>query len=151
VTHWLASVTGGRSQDVRIDFHDAHSVAIVVFLFVFTTPVSEEVLYRGVLVAWLRRLSWKDSNILVLGSLIFAANHIIPLGWVWGVAIILLGVVTYALRLRYDSLSRLARPYPFQCATYAVLSTDRLVCAGLLAITSFRCDTVSAVTHLDSS
>jgi membrane protease YdiL (CAAX protease family) len=105
VTHWLASVTGVRSQDVRIDFHDAHSIAIVVFLFLFTTPVSEEVLYRGVLVAWLRRLGWKDFNILVLGSQIFAANHIIPLGFVWGVAMILLGVVTYALRLRYESLS----------------------------------------------
>lgn len=104
-THWLASVTGGRSQDVRIDFHDAHSVAIVVFLFVVTTPVSEEVLYRGLLVAWLRRLGWKDFNILVLGSLIFAANHIIPLGLVWGAAMILLGVVTYTLRLRYESLS----------------------------------------------
>jgi membrane protease YdiL (CAAX protease family) len=42
---------------------------------------------------------------LVLGSLIFAANHVIPLGLVWGVAMILLGAVTYALRLRYESLS----------------------------------------------
>jgi hypothetical protein len=29
VTHWL-SVTGGRSRDVRIDFHDARSVGIVM-------------------------------------------------------------------------------------------------------------------------
>jgi membrane protease YdiL (CAAX protease family) len=72
---------------------------------VVTTPVSEEVLYRGLLVAWLRRLGWNDFTILVFGSLIFAANHIIPLGLVWAAAMILLGVVLFSLRLRYESLS----------------------------------------------
>jgi membrane protease YdiL (CAAX protease family) len=105
VTHWLTHVTGGHSQQVRIDFNDAHSVAIVIFLFVITTPVSEEILYRGLLVAWLRRHGWKDFTILLLGSLIFAANHIIPLGFIWGVAMVPLGVVLFALRLRYESLS----------------------------------------------
>jgi membrane protease YdiL (CAAX protease family) len=105
VTHWLTHVTGGQSQDVRIDFHDAHSVAIVVFLFVVTTPLSEEILYRGLLVAWLRRLGWRDTTILLLGSLIFGANHIMPLGFVWGLAMVLVGVVLFVLRLRYESLS----------------------------------------------
>lgn len=63
VTHWLTHVTGGHSQQVRIDLNDAHSVAIVIFLFVVTTPVSEEILYRGLLVAWLRRHGWKDFTI----------------------------------------------------------------------------------------
>ena len=56
VTRWLSSVAGDRSQVVRIDGHDPQSVAILVFLFVLTAPVSEEVLYRGLLVAWLRRV-----------------------------------------------------------------------------------------------
>jgi membrane protease YdiL (CAAX protease family) len=42
---------------------------------------------------------------LLLGSLIFAANHIIPLGFIWGAAMVLWGVVLFALRLRYESLS----------------------------------------------
>jgi membrane protease YdiL (CAAX protease family) len=105
VTHWLTHVTGGRSQEVRIDFHDARSVAMVIFLFVVTTPVTEEILYRGLLVAWLRRLGWRDFTILLFGSLIFATNHIIPVGIVWGVAMVLLGVVLFVLRLRYESLS----------------------------------------------
>ncbi|OKO80962.1 hypothetical protein AC630_14980 [Bradyrhizobium sp. AS23.2] len=105
LTHWLTLVTGGRSQDVRIDFNDARSVTIVVFLFVVTTPVCEEVLYRGVLVAWLRRLGWRDLTILGFGSFVFAANHILPLGVVWSVAMVLLGITTYALRFRYESLS----------------------------------------------
>lgn len=70
-----------------------------------TTPVTEEILYRGLLVSWLRRIGWRDSSIVAFGTLIFAANHIIPLGLVWGTAMILLGLVTYALRLRYESLS----------------------------------------------
>ncbi|HXH45661.1 MAG TPA: type II CAAX endopeptidase family protein [Bradyrhizobium sp.] len=105
VTHWLTSATGHRSQDVQVDLHDAKSIAIVALLFVVTTPVTEEILYRGLLVSWLRRRGWQDSNILALGTLIFAANHIIPLGLVWAAAMILLGLVTYALRLRFESLS----------------------------------------------
>jgi membrane protease YdiL (CAAX protease family) len=105
VTLWLTSATGHPSQDVQIDLHDAKSIAIVAFLFVVTTPVTEEILYRGLLVSWLRRLGWQDCKILAFGTLVFAANHIIPLGLVWAVAMILLGLVTYALRLRFESLS----------------------------------------------
>jgi membrane protease YdiL (CAAX protease family) len=105
VTHWLSYVTGGRSQQVRIDFHDTQSVAILVSLFVVTTPVSEEILYRGLLVAWLRRAGWRDPTILLVGSLIFGANHFIPLGLVWSIAMVGLGAILFALRLRYDSLS----------------------------------------------
>jgi len=125
VTHWLSSVTGDRSQVVRIAVHDPPSVAILVFLFVVTTLVSEEILYRGLLVAWLRRIGWRDPIILLMGSLIFGANHIIPLGYVWGVGMVGLGAILFALRLGYES-SRLAGSRSIQCATYPVLSTDRL-------------------------
>jgi membrane protease YdiL (CAAX protease family) len=83
----------------------SYAVAIFVFLFVVTTPVSEEILYRGLLVAWLRRVGWSDSAILLVGSLIFGANHFIPLGFVWSAAMVALGAILYALRLRYDSLA----------------------------------------------
>jgi membrane protease YdiL (CAAX protease family) len=106
VTHWLSYATGGRSHEVRIDFHDTQSVAIFVFLFVVTTPMSEEILYRGLLVAWLRRVGWRDSAVLLVGSLIFGANHFISLGsFVWSAAMVGLGTILFALRLRYDSLS----------------------------------------------
>jgi membrane protease YdiL (CAAX protease family) len=105
LTHWLSSVTGDRSQVVRIDVHDPQSVATLVFLFVVTAPVSEEVLYRGLLVAWLRRVGWRDSMILLVGSLIFGVNHIIPVGFVWGIAMVGLGAILFALRLRYESLT----------------------------------------------
>ena len=106
VTHWLTYLTGGKSQDVRIDFHDAQSVSTYIFLFVITAPVCEEILYRGLLVTWLRRTGWKASTILFAGSLLFGANHYLPLGsFVWSVAMVGLGAVLCALRLRYHSLS----------------------------------------------
>jgi membrane protease YdiL (CAAX protease family) len=105
VTQWLSHMTGGRGPEVRINFHDPQSVAIYVLLFVVTTPVTEEILYRGLLVAWLRRIGWKDSAIWLVGSLIFAANHVIPLGPVWAAAMVGLGAILFALRLRYESLT----------------------------------------------
>jgi hypothetical protein len=104
ITQWLSQVTGGRGPEVRINFHDPQSIVIYALLFVVTTPVSEEILYRGLLVAWLRRIGWKDSAIWLVGSLMFAANHVIPLGLVWATAMIGLGTMLFALRLRYESL-----------------------------------------------
>ena len=69
MTHWLSHVTDGRGPEVRINFHDAQSVAVYVLLFVVTAPVCEEILYRGLLVAWLRRAGWRDSAIWLNGQL----------------------------------------------------------------------------------
>ena len=105
VTQSVSHVTGGPSHGVRIDFHDAQSITIFVFLFVVTAPVCEEILYRGLLVTWLRRIGWDDSAVLLVGSLIFGANHLIPLGFVWSAAMGGFGVILFGLRLRYESLS----------------------------------------------
>ncbi|MCK1453541.1 CPBP family intramembrane metalloprotease [Bradyrhizobium sp. 35] len=53
-----------------------------------TTPLTEEILYFGLLVSCLGRNGWQNSSILAFGTVIFAANHIIPLGLVWGAAMI---------------------------------------------------------------
>jgi membrane protease YdiL (CAAX protease family) len=105
MTHWLSNVTGGRGHEVRLDLHDTQSVAIYVVLFVVTAPVCEEILYRGLLVAWLRRIGWRDSAIWLAGSLIFGANHLIPLGFVWSAVMVVFGAILFGIRLRYDSLS----------------------------------------------
>lgn len=103
VTHWLSNLTGGRGPGVGI--HDTKDAAIYVALFVVTTPVCEEILYRGLLVAWLRRAGWGNAAILLTGSLIFGANHALPLGFVWAVTMVGLGALLFALRLRYESLT----------------------------------------------
>lgn len=88
-THWLSYLTGGRSEDVRIDFHDAQSVLTYLFLFVITAPVCEEILYRDLLVAWLDRRGWNNFAILLAGSLLFGANHYLLLGsFVWSGAMV---------------------------------------------------------------
>jgi membrane protease YdiL (CAAX protease family) len=104
VTHWLSGLTGGRGPDT-ISFHDAQSVVIYALLFVVTTPLCEEILYRGLLVAWLRRVGWSDSVIWLTGSLLFGANHAFPLGLVWATVMMVFGAILFALRLRYGSLS----------------------------------------------
>lgn len=104
-THWLSHVTGGAGPGARINFHSPYMTAIYLLLFVVTAPLSEEILYRGLLVAWLRRVGWNDATIWLVGSLIFGANHIIPLGLVWSVVMTALGAILFALRLRYNSLT----------------------------------------------
>lgn len=109
MTHWLSHVTDSEGPEtgaaVRISFLDPQSVALYVLLFVVTSPVCEEILYRGLLVAWLRRVGWRDSAILLAGSLMFGANHLIPLGLVWSAVMVGLGAILFAIRLRYDSLT----------------------------------------------
>lgn len=105
MTHWLSHVAGGRGPGVRINFHDAQSVAIYVLLFMVTAPMCEEILYRGLLVVWLRRVGWGDPAIWLVGSLIFGANHMIPLGYVWSVVMVVFGGLLFAMRLRYNSLT----------------------------------------------
>ncbi|MCK1544819.1 CPBP family intramembrane metalloprotease [Bradyrhizobium sp. 179] len=105
MTHWLSQATGGRGPGVQINYHDGQSVAMYALLFVVTAPVCEEILYRGLLVAWLRRIGWRNSGIWLVGSLIFGANHWIPLGFVWSAVMVVFGGLLFAMRLRYDSLS----------------------------------------------
>jgi membrane protease YdiL (CAAX protease family) len=103
LTHWLSRVTGGHGP-AAFDFHDAQTVAIYLLLFVVTAPVCEEILYRGLLVAWLRRMGWRDFAIGFTGSLIFGLTHAIPLGLVWAAVMVMFGAILFTLRLRYGSL-----------------------------------------------
>ncbi|MEN3350694.1 MAG: protease family protein [Bradyrhizobium sp.] len=104
-THWLSHVTGGAGPGGRIDFHNPYVTAIYLMLFVITAPLCEEILYRGLLVAWLRRIGWHDSAIWLVGSLIFGANHIIPISLVWRMVMTGFGAMLFGLRLRYDSIT----------------------------------------------
>jgi membrane protease YdiL (CAAX protease family) len=104
MTRWLSHVTGGRGP-VAIDFHDNRSIAIYVLLFMVTAPLCEEILYRGLLVAWLRRIGWRDFPIWLIGSLIFGFNHAIPLGLPWATVMVAFGAILFAIRLRYHSLT----------------------------------------------
>lgn len=104
MTHWLSHLTGARGP-AAFDFHDTQTIAIYLLLFVVTAPVCEEILYRGLLVAWLRRMGWQDFAIGLFGSLIFGINHAIPLGPAWAAVMVVFGAILFTLRLRYGSLT----------------------------------------------
>ncbi|MHC2332609.1 CPBP family intramembrane glutamic endopeptidase [Bradyrhizobium sp. USDA 4454] len=105
-THWLSRITGGDGPgNALLDFHGVHATAIYILLFVMTAPLCEEILYRGLLVAWLRRAGFGDPTIWLTGSLLFGANHILPLGLVWGIVMVAFGTILFAIRLRYRSLT----------------------------------------------
>lgn len=105
-THWLSHITGGGGPEkARIDFHGAHATAIYILLFVITAPLCEEILYRGLLVAWLRRAGFGDPTIWLTGSLLFGANHVLPFGLVWAAVMVGFGAILFAIRLRNNSLT----------------------------------------------
>ena len=54
LTHWLSRATGGHGPVLPLD--DAASLATYILCVVVTAPVCEEVLYRGLLVAWFTRV-----------------------------------------------------------------------------------------------
>jgi membrane protease YdiL (CAAX protease family) len=105
MVHLLSGITGGRGPGVHIDFRDAQSIALYLLLFVISSPFIEETLYRGLLVDWLRRVGWSAPAIWLAGSVLFGANHVLPLGFVWGIVMTGLGAILFSLRLRYESLT----------------------------------------------
>ncbi|QPF83317.1 CPBP family intramembrane metalloprotease [Bradyrhizobium genosp. L] len=104
-THWLSHALGGGGPGVRINLHSPYTTAVYLLVFVITSPLCEEVLYRGLLVAWLRRVGWHDVAIWLVGSLIFGANHVIALGVAWSIVMVAFGAILFALRMRHGSLT----------------------------------------------
>ncbi|MBV8849486.1 MAG: CPBP family intramembrane metalloprotease, partial [Methylobacteriaceae bacterium] len=102
ITHWLSQATSSRGPQIRLN--NMPSFATYILCFVVTSPVCEEILYRGLLVAWLRRIGWRDAAILLLGSIIFGANHLIPFGLAWSGAMVVFGAMLFAMRLWQGSL-----------------------------------------------
>jgi membrane protease YdiL (CAAX protease family) len=105
ILHLLSHVAGGKGARVRIDFHNTQSLTAYLLLFVVTTKVSEEILYRGLLVPTLRRVGWRDSVICLVSSLILGVYHFIPLGFVFGTLMVGFGAILFAIRPQYDCLS----------------------------------------------
>ena len=101
-TQWISHVSGSRGPQIRLN--NLPSFTTYILCFVVTSPVCEEILYRGLLVAALRRVGWRDAAILFIGSILFGANHIIPFGFAWSCAMVLFGALLFALRLWQSSL-----------------------------------------------
>ncbi len=103
LTHWLSRLTGGHGPVLPLD--DAASLSAYILCVVVTAPVCEEILYRGLLVAWFSRLGWRTPVIWSAGSLIFGASHLLFTGFVWSTVMVLFGALLFGLRLWRRSLT----------------------------------------------
>jgi len=73
---WFAASLGLRGMGREPDLHQPAVLALVVFAGVVTAPICEEVLFRGLAVAWLRAHRLPASVVWLLASLAFAAIHL---------------------------------------------------------------------------
>lgn len=103
LTRWLSQATGGPGPVLPLD--DAASLATYILCVVVTAPVCEEILYRGLLVAWFDRVDWPAPVIWLVGSLLFGASHLLVTGLVWSAAMVLFGAMLFGLRLWRRSLT----------------------------------------------
>jgi membrane protease YdiL (CAAX protease family) len=103
LTRWLSHAIGGHGPVLPLD--DAASLAAYILCVVVTAPVCEEILYRGLLVAWLSRVGWRTPMIWLVGSLIFGASHLLFTGFVWSAVMVLFGAMVFGLRLWRGSLT----------------------------------------------
>ena len=104
IHHWAQSLVGVRPG--RGSFAPpAWTTALVVISTIVTAPLGEEVLFRGLLVFWLRRLGWPSIVIWLVGSLVFAAIHLPTAGPAWSITIFCFGGMLLAIRLWRGSLT----------------------------------------------
>ena len=103
LTRWLSQATGGHGPALPLD--DAASLATYILCVVVTAPVCEEILYRGLLVAWFGRVGWPAPVIWLVGSLLFGASHLLFTGLIWSAAMVLFGAMLFGLRLWRRSLT----------------------------------------------
>ena len=103
LTRWLSQLSGGHGPVLPLN--DAASLATYAVCVVVTAPVCEEILYRGLLVAWFGRVGWRVPFIWLAGSLLFGASHLLFTGFVWSAAMVLFGAMLFGLRLWRRSLT----------------------------------------------
>ena len=106
VTGGVVALTGSRVWDRSFDATAGWwGPALAVFGVLLTAPIAEEVLHRGLLVAWLQRWGWRDGAIWLVGSLVFAAVHVPLFGPAGATVAFFVGGVILAVRLWRRSLT----------------------------------------------
>jgi membrane protease YdiL (CAAX protease family) len=96
---WHATVASGANPRYQ-------GVLWLAFIgSVLTAPFCEEVLFRGLIVAWLRARNVPTWALWLLGSLAFAPIHLPAFGLAWTMAVFFWGGMVLAVRLWRDSLT----------------------------------------------
>ena len=106
VSQWLArSRLGATMQGMRFDLHAPYALPAMVLATVFAAPFCEEVLFRGLGVAYLRARAWPSWSIIAAMSLAFAAIHLPQFVTAGALFILFWGAMVTAIRLWTDSLT----------------------------------------------
>ena len=105
ITRWAIALFGGTGPSHRLNTQKASMLVLIVAELVLTAPFAEEVLFRGLLVAWLRRLAWPLWAICLIGSFLFACIHLSFFGLAWSVMAFFFGALLFAIRFWRRSLT----------------------------------------------
>ncbi len=106
VSQWLAwGLFGARMQGMNFNLRTPYAIPAMVLAVVIAAPFCEEVLFRGLGVAYLRARAWPNWSIVAAIALAFAAIHLPHFGAAGALGILFWGAMVTATRLWTDSLT----------------------------------------------
>ncbi|HEY1932379.1 MAG TPA: type II CAAX endopeptidase family protein [Acetobacteraceae bacterium] len=105
ITRWVGVLIGARGHNYPVNLHHPFMLALLIFSAYLTAPIGEEILFRGLLVAWLRRLRCPIVATWLLSSIAFASIHLPIYGLAWSGAMFCFGGMLLAIRLWRGSLT----------------------------------------------
>jgi len=104
-SQWVAHRLGAGMLGMRFDLHRDLVLPAVIIWAIVTAPLCEEILFRGLAVAYLRSRGWPVLAVALVPSLAFAAIHLPYFGLGGAIFILPWGVMLIAVRLWRESLT----------------------------------------------
>jgi membrane protease YdiL (CAAX protease family) len=106
LSQWFSTLVGLHGGAARGASPRSTGVLwLAVFSSIISAPFCEEVLFRGLIVAWLRARGVPVWALWLLASLAFAPIHLPAFGLPWTMAVFFWGGMVLAVRLWRDSLT----------------------------------------------
>jgi len=105
VTAAVSAALGYRLQGLSYSLDDPTTVLVIVVGAVVLAPITEEILYRGLVLEALTDRGFGPASATALMTALFALIHLPNFGVAGTIFISAWGVLPAALRLRYDNLS----------------------------------------------
>lgn len=105
LTSRASAILGYELQGLSYSLNDPTTLAIVLFGTVFIAPITEEILYRGLILGVLLSRGIGTVSAVVMMTVLFAVIHLPNFGVAGTLFISVWGFLPAILRLRFDNLS----------------------------------------------
>lgn len=105
VTSWVSALFGYELQGLSYSLTTPSTIAIIVIGAVIIAPITEEILYRGLILGTLLARGFGVVSAVVLMTVLFAVIHLPTFGVAGTLFISVWGIIPAVLRLRFDNLS----------------------------------------------